>query len=246
MSVDPLKFVLLLIQPLSLVLLMTLLAAVFAHWLLRALAIVAVLLTLAVSTPWVADQLAQPLEQRFASQPVSDYGAHQAIVLLGGGVRAGDGKREGTDATAAADRMRLAARLWHAERAPRIIVTGGDGSDWTEAHAMRAWLLDFGVDAGAIVLEPHARNTRQHPERVWPLLDEPEAPFLLVTSAVHMPRAVGRFRAAGMRPVAAPTDRELLLFEDARDYLPAPLALDRSTRVFTERLGLLHLRVFGN
>ncbi|WP_043765985.1 YdcF family protein [Algiphilus aromaticivorans] len=246
MSIDPLKIVLLLTQPLSVALLLALAATLYAHWLLRALAIVACLVTLAMSTPWVAERLAEPLEAAYAGQPIADYGQSQAIVLLGGGVTAGD--REGqTDATAAADRMRFAAALWKAGKAPRIIATGGvGGRDWSEAHAMRAWLIDLGVDADAVMLEPLARNTRQHPAHVRPLLDDPEAPFLLVTSALHMSRSMARFAAAGLRPIAAPTDRELLLYDDIRDVLPDTRALDRSTRALKERLGMLHLRVFSD
>lgn len=245
MSVDPLKIVLALTQPLSIALLLALAATIYAHWLLRALAIAAGLLTLAASTPWVAERLAEPLESAYPKQSVADYGRSQAIVLLGGGVAAGP--RDGEmDATAAADRMRHAAALWEAGKAPRVIATGGGRSGWSQAHAMRAWLVDMAVDADAVTLEPLARNTRQHPPRVRPLLDDPNAPFLLVTSALHMPRAVARFRAHGMRPVPAPTDHELLLHDDVRDWLPDMLALHRSTRVFKERLGMLHLRLFGN
>lgn len=244
MSIDPLKIVLALTQPLSIALLLGLIATIYAHWLLRALAIVACLLTLSMSTPWVAERLAEPLEAAYESQPIADYGQSQAIVLLGGGVIPGEVEGE-MDATAAADRMRFAAALWKAGKAPRIIVTGGGGREWSEAHAMRAWLTDLGVDADAVTLEPLARNTRQHPARVRPLLENPEAPFLLVTSALHMSRSVARFRAAGLQPIAAPADRELLLYGDLRDALPDTRALDRSTRALKERLGMLHLRVFS-
>jgi uncharacterized SAM-binding protein YcdF (DUF218 family) len=245
MSIDPLKIVLALVQPLSIALLLALAATIYAHWLLRALAIVASLLTLSVSTPWVAERLAEPLESAYQRQPIADYGESQAIVLLGGGVIAGAGEGE-MDATAAADRLHRAAALWRADKAPKIIATGGGGREWSEAHAMRAWLVELGVDPEAIVLEPQARNTRQHPHFVRPLLEDPEAPFLLVTSALHMPRAVSRFRAAGLRPVAVPADRELLLHGNIRDALPDTLALDRSTRALKERLGMLHLRVLGD
>lgn len=249
MSIDPLKIVLVLIQPLSIALLLALAAALYAHWLLRALAIVAALVTLALSTPLVAERLAQPLEQRYVAQPLADYGQAQAIVLLGGGVAAAAGGERRMDATAAFDRVYHAAALWRAGKAPRIIATGAGGgatSSWSQAHAMRDTLVALGVDREAVTLEPLARNTRQHPVRVEALLDAPREPFLLVTSAQHMPRSVGRFRAQGMRPIPAPTDFELLRHGNPLDWLPSTPALDRSTRALKERLGLLHLMLFGN
>ena len=244
--IDPLKIVFALLQPLGLTLLLCLGATLFAHWLLRALALTALLVTAVISTPWAADRLAASLNDRYPDQPIAEYGRSQAIVLLGGGVRpAADGSR-GTDATAGVDRILHAAELWRAGKAPRIIVTGAYGtSGWTEAHAMRHWLQAMGVPPEVVVLEPDARNTRQHPAKVRALLDDAQAPFLLVTSALHMPRAVANFRAAGLRPIAAPADFELLRYDNILDVLPDTNALHRSTRVLKEHLGLLHQRVFG-
>lgn len=246
MAVDPLKIVFALLQPLGLTVLLCMAALLFTHWLLRAFALTALLVTALVSTPWAADRLAASLNARYPDQPIASYGAAQAIVLLGGGVRpSADGSRT-TDATAAVDRILRAAELWKAGKAPRIIVTGAYGSgDWTEAHAMRHWLEAMGVPSEAVVLETEARNTRQHPVRVRALLEDPDAPFLLVTSALHMPRAIANFRAAGLRPLAAPGDFELLRYDNVRNFLPDTLALDRSTRVLKEHLGLLHQHVFG-
>ncbi|WP_420426352.1 YdcF family protein [Algiphilus sp.] len=246
MVVDPLKIVFALLQPLGLTLLLCVAAVLFAHWLLRALALTAVVVTAVISTPWAADQLAASLNARYPDQPVEQYGRSQAIVLLGGGVRpAADGSR-GTDATAAVDRILRAAELWKAGKAPRIIVTGAYGTgSWTEAHAMRHWLQVMGVPSEVVVLEPEARNTRQHPAKVRALLDDADAAFLLVTSALHMPRAIANFRAAGLRPIAAPADFELLRYDNVLDWLPDTQALHRSTRVLKEHLGLLHQRVFG-
>ncbi|MCK5770974.1 YdcF family protein [Algiphilus sp.] len=246
MSIDPLKIAFALVQPLTVTLFLALLAALISHWFLRALAIVACLLCYAISTPLVAQHIAGTLSDRYPPQPVAQYGTTQAIVLLGGGVVAAGDDAGGMDATAAVDRVLLAARLWHAGRAPRIVVSGGDGSEWTQAHAMRALLVELGVSTDAVVLEPDAVNTRAHPALVRPLLEAPDEPFLLVTSAMHMPRAMARFRAAGLRAMPAPADIERLRHGNARDYLPHTLALDRSTRALKERLGMLHMTVFGS
>jgi len=241
MPFDPLKLLLILLNPLTLSLLLCALALLTARPALRLLALASLVVLAGLSLPAVAERLARPLEDRYASQPATDYGRAQAVVLLGGGEAAGEGGA--WDLTAQADRMVLAAELWHAQRAPRIIASGGLGrrGDWSEAHAMGYMLRWLGVRREAIEIESRSRNTREHPAYIRPLLDG-DAPVLLVTSALHMPRAVARFRAVGIEVIPAPTDRELQRYHDLRDWLPDSRALERSTRVLKERLGLLHAR----
>ena len=65
---------------------------------------------------------------------------------------------------------------------------------------------------------------------------------LLVTSALHMPRAVREFARAGMSVTPAPTDFEVAdAPQDVLQWLPSADALESSGRAFKELLGLLHL-----
>lgn len=245
MAGDWQKLLLALLQPLTVAVALAVIAMLLRAPVLRALALAALLVLYGLSTPSLSGRFAQTLTVRYAEQPASEYATAQAIVLLGGGVRAVGGIPGAMDARAGIDRVHFAAELWRTGRAPTVVATGGDGSSWTEAHAMRDLLIDLGVPPAAIKIEPQARNTRQHPERVATLLAAPTQPVLLVTSAQHMPRAVANFRAAGMNVLPAPTDFERLDHGDARDWLPDTLALDQSTRVLKEYAGLLHLRLFG-
>ena len=68
-----------------------------------------------------------------------------------------------------------------------------------------------------------------------------EAPFLLVTSASHMPRAMMLNRKAGLNPIPAPTARRAAgttLKSDPAFWLPSAGALEMSERAIHEYLGI--------
>jgi uncharacterized SAM-binding protein YcdF (DUF218 family) len=158
------------------------------------------LLTIAVLP--VGAWMLVPLENRL-SAPTSLPARIDGIIVLGGGV-AWDPSEEGGELrlSRAAERVIAAVRL--AQRFPeaRVVVAGGSWSVFTEeppeAHAMRQFLIERGIDPARITSEARSRNTYENAvfarEEAKP---KPGETWLLVTSAAHMPRAVGCFRAAG-------------------------------------------------
>ena len=88
---------------------------------------------------------------------------------------------------------------------------------------MKALLLRLGVPDEAIVMETQSRNTAENALYTGEILRERGfARVLLVTSALHMPRAMKLFRARGIDAVPAPTDMRSI-YDPARtvlDYLP--------------------------
>jgi uncharacterized SAM-binding protein YcdF (DUF218 family) len=83
----------------------------------------------------------------------------------------------------------------------RLILSGGPTA---AAQAMKEVSLSLGVPQREIILEENSRNTEQEARLIKPMVGI--APFILVTSASHMPRAMGLFQKLGMHPIAAPTD----------------------------------------
>lgn len=195
------------------------------------------------SLPAVSDALCGSLEGRFADRPVAELPTAQAAVVLGGGIESARPGWVYPNLGPAADRIWQAARLYRAGNVPRLILSGGS-QDWlgerpTEAQAMRGLLTDLGVPESALVLEERSRNTRENAlysaERLRSL---GIGQVLLVTSALHMPRALAAFRAVGIEALAAPTDFEVMP-EPAHPlrWLPDAQALERSTRALKEYLG---------
>lgn len=195
--------------------------------------------------------LIRPLEDRFA-RPAEPMAAPNGIIILGGGLKPAISRARGSlDVTDAGSRMIEAAAL--AQRFPqaRVVFTGGigllDQSVATEVEIARRMLPAMGIAPERIVYEDRSRNTHENAqftrEMLKPGADET---WLLVTSAWHMPRAMGVFRAADFAVVPYPVD--YTTFGGAGDFR-AGFDLDdgatRATRAIREYIGLLAYRLTG-
>ena len=158
-----------------------------------------------------------------------------AILLLGGGIEPrSPPRRPDFDLTAAGDRVVYAAQLYRSGKAPTILVTGGR-LPWTagaasEADAMQQMLLRLGVPDAAIAREDRARTTRENMRYSAPKLAQLQARrVLLVTSAMHMPRAMANARILGTRVAAAgrPTLTQLAGNSAPPLLVPLPLPTTR-------------------
>ncbi len=237
-----------LIYPLSLFIWMAKLAGL-ALWFERKRIAVAMLST-AIALLWIVSTLAfsnyfrAGLERTYLPTAVSESPTADAIVVLGGAVSGPAYPRIDVDLDDGADRVLHAARLYRASKAPIVIATGGNipwlGGPGPEAPALSALLQEWGVPEGAILLEPDSVNTRENAINTKRILDERELEkVLLVTSALHMPRALAAFRAAGVKAVPSPTDYEVVDRQGVTilDFLPDAGALEGTTRAIKEYLG---------
>jgi uncharacterized SAM-binding protein YcdF (DUF218 family) len=76
-----------------------------------------------------------------------------------------------------------------------------------ESRAVAEHIQEFGIDPRRLTIEDRSRTTAENATEAARLLKpRPGQRWLLVTSAFHMPRAVGLFRHAGFDVVAIPTD----------------------------------------
>jgi uncharacterized SAM-binding protein YcdF (DUF218 family) len=172
---------------------------------------VAIAALAAASLPSCAVRLAAGLERAHPPQPLARLAPGDAILLLGGTTKPALPPREFPELSEAADRILHAARLYHAAKAPLIVVSGGgtppEGTRETEADRVAFVLEALGVPAGAIVLERESLDTHENCTNAKPLLDARGADdVLLVTSALHMRRALATCRTAGIAVRAVPTD----------------------------------------
>lgn len=90
----------------------------------------------------------------------------------------------------------------------KLVFTGKGWAQKTEAQAMKELAVGLGVSDANIILEEESTNTYAHTLNLKNLLKD--EPFILVTSALHMPRAMGVFEKAGYKPIPAPTGHILL------------------------------------
>ena len=152
-----------------------------------------------------------PLEERFP--PFREDGAPvHGIVLLGGAVEADDSAALGqVSVNDAADRLLAAIRLAARHPEARIVISGGGGTVWgegaAEAPLTARYFEEIGIGPGRIVVEDRSRTTAENAAFTRALVEpKPGERWLLVTSAWHMPRAVGVFRQVGFAVTPYPVD----------------------------------------
>jgi uncharacterized SAM-binding protein YcdF (DUF218 family) len=196
-----------------------------------------------------------PLENRFPQPVLPDH--VDGIVVLGGSVDAHlSAVRRRPSVRDAAERLFAVGELARRYPGARVIVSGGEASIFPtgerEAGVMRDVLVSQGITAARVELESHSRNTYENAVESKRLADpKPGEVWVLITSAWHMPRAVGCFRAIGWDVIPYPVDyqstgkfewrptfqlrHELVRFDTAvREWIGLAVyrALGRTDRVF--------------
>lgn len=164
------------------------------------------LLVLTLGILPIGELLMRPLETRFASNPFVDQPA--GIIVLGGGEDAKMMTWTGLpEVNGAADRFLAGISLARKFPNAKLVFSGGDaslvGSKVSGATVARRLFEDSGIAPDRLIFEGFARNTAENAlfTRTLVGLSQPKRPWLLVTSAFHMPRAVGSFCAAGWHQV---------------------------------------------
>jgi uncharacterized SAM-binding protein YcdF (DUF218 family) len=203
-------------------------------------------LLLVFSTRAGAYLLLRPLENLTAPLTQEATAGAQAIVVLGGGRISASPEEGGHDSVnpQTLARLRYAARLQRTTGLP-LLVSGGkpDGAAESEAQLMaRSLRDDFAVPVRW--LEQDSDNTAENAfYSKRQLQHDGVTRVLLVTDAMHMPRAQAIFERAGMDAVAAPT--RFLRDErfSAIYFVPDGEGLKRSHYALHEWLGLLWYRL---
>ncbi len=195
------------------------------------------------TTAPLATALLGPLEHRYAPLTTSTgLPEIRVIVILSGGER-NVGHVLPTSLLDDATALRVAEgiRLYYLfSGQPTLIMSGG--GDKRIGAQMAALAQSLGIPADKLLAETNSLDTHGNAREVKTLVHN--APFLLVTSAAHLPRAMAIFQLLGMQPIPAPADfrsRETYRFTD---FLPAGGPLSELDAAIHEYLGLAYLKLF--
>ena len=201
------------VYPVGLTCIFILLAAALPQrhrWRRRLMGLAFLLLWLS-SSSLVAAPLVRSLEWRYL--PPTDVPPAEVIVVLGGGTKTADYPRQIVELSEAGDRTLYAAHLYHQGKADHILLSGGNVFTDTltnappEAEDMLAIMQMLNVPEEAIWLETESRNSYENALYSHTLLQNKGIhTILLVTSAIHMPRAVALFEKQGFTVIPLPTD----------------------------------------
>jgi len=172
--------------------------------------IVAMILLIPTLLP-VSNFLLWPLEERF-SAPVELSDKISGIIVLGGAENALITSTRGQPAlNEGAERLTTFVALARRYPAARLIYAGGTGAlsqqNYKSNETARQLFVQLGLNTDRVLFDSQARNTAENAANSLKLLGQkPEGNWILITSAYHIPRAVGIFRKIGWNVIPYPVD----------------------------------------
>ncbi|MFT3750157.1 MAG: YdcF family protein [Agriterribacter sp.] len=179
---------------------------------------------------------------------------YSAGIILGGfaGMNKADHK---TYFNENVDRFLQTALLYKEGHIKKIVIAAGDASiinknDFREADFARGQLVLLGIPLSDIFIDRNSRNTAENAVNSKKIIDSLglPSPYLLITSAMHMPRAMKTFSKAGLNIKPYPCAYNVTPFEQYAidEYLvPSAVALRNWNGYLKEVVGLLMYRFLG-
>lgn len=195
------------------------------------------------STPAFAEYLRSELITDYPQMPAASYPTADVIVVLGGGYPMHTYHDPSAEAKPMGDtRVGFGLELYRAKRAPRVLLTGGDGS----ATGMARQLAEHGVPLDVIQLERRSLTTHEDATYSAELLHKKHHDrILLVTSVWAMRRASACFRKQGIEVIPAPSLESNQKHLVSYSWWPQHSALQQSGRYLHEYIGFLVYKVRG-
>jgi len=196
------------------------------------------------STGIVGDALLRPLENRY---PPLILGQSPALVSYVVVLGTGYVPRDDIPVTAAIAedglvRIVEGVRIFRQLRAAHLLVSGGARAGQTPSALGYAILArDLGVAPDSLIVLDRPLDTDEEAHAIASLIGH--APFVLVTSAYHMPRAMRLLLGLNLHPIPAPTGQMSGLSSsgDWRRYVPNSAELRKTERALHEYLGSVAL-----
>jgi uncharacterized SAM-binding protein YcdF (DUF218 family) len=196
-----------------------------------------------------------PLPQYFASRLESEYPVIDLasikrdqpvnIIILGGGhtVAPGLPATQQLEVTALG-RLAEGIRIYRQLPGSKLVCSGGSGSGQvTQAETLADAALKLGVNANDTLQIRQPQNTAEEAKFYAQRLG-PHTQLILVTSAIHMPRAMEAFQHEGLHPVAAPTNFYIKAqpASNSFDFKPSLIKVVMMDKVLHEWVGRWYYR----
>jgi uncharacterized SAM-binding protein YcdF (DUF218 family) len=204
------------------------------------------LLLVGLSNSFTSDALLRPLEYRYPPLAVGHIGPvapDVTFIAVLGGFANEDPHVPLTSHISPNLMVRLIEGVFLQREIPnsKLVLSGSNES----AEGMTKMAEALGVRAQDILRLAEPRDTEEESRQIAPIVGSRR--FILVTSASHMPRAMGFFRKRGLQPIAAPTDYLAPRHRrESDDFFPGANDLTKSEVAIHEYLGLAWETLRGN
>lgn len=231
-----------LLMPMPMILLLLLWALLFllrrkTRWLGILFVAAATALLLAASYPPLVAKIAGPLEQQYSSYQPSDQPADYIAVLGNGHVSAEQQPITSELSPTGIVRLTEGIRIYRLNPDSKLIFTGYNGEEPDSyADKIKQLALALGVPNDDILAFTGPRDTAEEAQLIAEKFATQQ--LVLVTSALHMPRAMILFQQAGLNPTPAPTEH-LIKPVRSKWQFPSAKTFTKTQRWLYEQLGLL-------
>ena len=213
----------------------------------------ALVLLYGLSTGLVSSYLAGVLEQEYPPYSLVPGQSYDAIVVLSGDLNPAFGVRPVTELSySSLQRTLCGSEAFLQGLSSKLVMAGGTAvlGQPIDAREMASLAVRLNVPRQALVLEEVSRNTYESAKEVKRILGQ-GAKILLVSSAIHMPRAVRLYLHQGLNVTPYPCGYRSWLKVGTwpsvklGTLMPDPGSLDRSTTAINELVGLAVYRMAG-
>ena len=178
-----------------------------------------------ISNSLFSNFLISPLENQYKDQKNIDISKVEYILLLGGDFE-----------SRAYEVLKLSLKLKDA----KIITSGYAGKKLiSDALYAKNELISLGVNENRIIMQDKPKDTIEEAISIKKLIND--KPFILVTNAYHMPRAIKIFKKQGLNPITMPTNF-MVKKQKSNSYLSIN-DLKKVTIAIHEYIGLAWLKI---
>jgi uncharacterized SAM-binding protein YcdF (DUF218 family) len=196
----------------------------------------------------ISNKLLRPLEWKYDSfemrgsssvSKTEDESALKYVVVLGGG-HTSDPEFPLISQIGKNSLVRLieGIRIYREYPGSKLIVSGGIVFDPVpEADTLARVAMEIGVPENDIILETKSRDTKDQAKFIKPIVGN--EPFVLVTSASHIPRSMAMFKKLGMNPIPSPIGHRVKKGQglSPHSFFPSVHNLSKSETAIYEFLG---------
>lgn len=195
--------------------------------------------------------LATSLEQRFSSAyplpAIRQDDSATLILVLGGGHATGhDISYANMLSGEALGRLAEGVRLYHLIDDAKLVFSGyaEDGGRLPQAEILARAALELGVSQNDTMTMSSPRHTAEEAKSWVARFGKNKYP-ILVTSALHMPRAAGWFEKYGVTIIPAPTNHQFIYKDNVKKWhlWPSYPRFGMTQRLLQEYIGLCILRI---
>ena len=203
------------------------------------------------SNPFITDEFVRLYEER--NQTYSELTETYDVAIVLGGFSDYDAAQELIQFHFATDRLMAGIKLYKTGKAKKIMISSGSGRimkpNQKESLHIENYLLEIGIPAEDIIIESASKNTYENAVNTTEILNEQytNGNFILVTSAIHMPRAKRCFEKAGLTVTPFSVDQQAGERKYIIDHLFIPNvdSFARWQQLIKEWMGFISYKLVG-